>query len=172
MLNNAENIEIKKVEKDKENTIVTFNADSYINKSKYIYFVNSMVYFDNATNAIKRIVFNQKPTSKESISKKKKIPYKTIDIKGSWEISFTPYKGKLLFSSFLLKGSTIFEYEGKKDRANIEQSFLRTGLQEGKHIKKADRINVEEPFFEYVTPHKQGEAKFMLTKEEQEFINQ
>jgi len=41
-----------------------------------------------------------------------------------------------------------------------------------KHIKKADRINVEEPFFEYVTPHKQGEAKFMLTKEEQEFINQ
>ena len=82
------------------------------------------------------------------------------------------YKGKLLFSSFLLKGSTIFEYEGKKDKANIEQSFLRTGLQEGKHIKKADRINVEEPFFEYVTPHKQGEAKFMLTKEEQEFINQ
>ncbi|WP_314279508.1 hypothetical protein [Capnocytophaga leadbetteri] len=39
-------------------------------------------------------------------------------------------------------------------------------------IKKSDRINVEEPFFEYVTPHKQGEAKFMLTKEEQEFINQ
>ena len=64
MLNNAENIEIKKVEKDKENTIVTFNADSYINKSEHIYFVNSMVYFDNATNAIKRIVFNQKPTSK------------------------------------------------------------------------------------------------------------
>ena len=172
LLNNAQNIEIKKVEKDKENTIVTFNADSYINKSEHIYFVNSMVYFDNATNAIKRIVFNQKPTSKEGISKKKKIPYKTIDNKGSWEISFTPYKGKLLFSSFLLKGSTIFEYEGKKDKANIEQSFLRTGLQEGKHIKKADRINVEEPFFEYVTPHKQGEAKFMLTKEEQEFINQ
>lgn len=39
-------------------------------------------------------------------------------------------------------------------------------------IKKSDRINVEEPFFEYVTPHKQGEAKFMLTKKEQEFINQ
>jgi len=166
------NNHLKKLEKDKENTIVTFNADSYINKSEHIYFVNSMVYFDNATNAIKRIVFNQKPTSKEGISKKKKIPYKTIDNKGSWEISFTPYKGKLLFSSFLLKGSTIFEYEGKKDKANIEQSFLRTGLQEGKHIKKADRINVEEPFFEYVTPHKQGEAKFMLTKEEQEFINQ
>jgi len=48
---------------------------------------------------------------------------------------------------------------------------LLTGVTKGQ-IKKNDRIEVEKPFFEYVTPHKQGEAKFLLTKEEQDFINQ
>ena len=67
--------------------------------------------------------------------------------------------------------SCTFQYENKQDYVSIEQSFLRTGTQ-NKHIKKEDRIEVEKPFFEYVTPHKQGEAKFLLTKEEQEFINQ
>jgi len=171
ILNNAQNIEIKKVEKDKENTIVTFNADAYINKNEIVHLVNSMIYFDNTTNAIKRIVFTQKPTTKKDISRKKKIPYIAIDNKATWDINFTPYKGKLLFSSFLVKGSVLFDYEGRKDRANIEQFFLRTGITKGQ-IKKNDRIDVEKPFFEYVTPHKQGEAKFLLTKEEQDFINQ
>ena len=65
----------------------------------------------------------------------------------------------------------MFQYENKQDYVNIEQSFLRTGTQ-NKHIKKENRIDIKKPFFEYVTPHKQGEAKFLLTKEEQEFINQ
>ena len=65
----------------------------------------------------------------------------------------------------------MFQYENKQDYVNIEQSFLRTGVTKGQ-IKKNDRIDVEKPFFEYVTPHKQGEAKFLLTKEEQDFINQ
>ena len=53
----------------------------------------------------------------------------------------------------------------------MEHSFLRTGVQ-NKHIKKEDRIDIQKSFHEYITPHKQGEVKFLLTKEEQDFINQ
>ena len=169
-LYNAKNIQIKKVEKDKEHTIVTFDSDIISNK-EIIQFANSVIYFDNTTNAIKRIAFTQKPINGEGVSEKKKIPYKTINNKGTWELTFTSYNNKLLFSSFTAKMSCMFQYENKQDYVNIEQSFLRTGTQ-NKHIKKEDRIDVEKPFFEYVTPHKQGEAKFLLTKEEQDFINQ
>ena len=169
-LYNAKNIQIKKVEKDKEHTIVTFDFDIISNK-EIIQFANSVIYFDNTTNAIKRIAFTQKPINGGGVSEKKKIPYKTINNKGTWELTFTSYNNKLLFSSFTVKVSCMFQYENKQDYVNIEQSFLRTGIQ-NKHIKKEDRIDVEKPFFEYVTPHKQGEAKFMLTKEEQDFINQ
>jgi len=129
--------------------------------------------YDKATNAIKRVVFNNKTREKkEDISEKFKIPY-TYENKGfSVEINFSSYKDKLLFSSLFIRANGAFEYQGKTDIVLIEQSFLRTGLQEGKHIKKSDRINIEKPFFEYITPHKQGEAKFLLTKEEQEFITQ
>ena len=171
LYHHAENIEIKKVEKDKEHTIVTFDADIVLNKKSILTLINSVVYFDNNTNAIKRIIFAQKPSTSEGISKRKKLPYKSTTEKASWELTFTPYKNKLLFSSFFVKSNVTFEYEGRKDKGYIEQSFLRTGTQ-NKHIKKEDRIDVEKPFFEYVTPHKQGEAKFLLTKEEQEFINQ
>lgn len=68
------------------------------------------------------------------------------------------------------KMNSLIQYENKTDRVYLEQSFLRTGTQ-NKRIKKEDRIDVEKSFFEYITPHKQGEAKFMLTKEEEEFIN-
>ena len=169
-LYNAKNIQIKKVEKDKEHTIVTFDFDIISNK-EIIQFANSVIYFDNTTNDIKRIAFTQKPINGGGVSEKKKIPYKTINNKGTWELTFTSYNNKLLFSSFTVKMSCMFQYENKQDYVNIEQSFLRTGIQ-NKHIKKEDRIDVEKPFFEYVTPHKQGEAKFMLTKEEQDFINQ
>ncbi|MBO1883037.1 carboxypeptidase-like regulatory domain-containing protein [Capnocytophaga sp. Marseille-Q4570] len=169
-LYNAKNIQIKKVEKDKEHTIVTFDFDIISNK-EIIQFANSVIYFDNTTNAIKRIAFTQKPINGGGVSEKKKIPYKTINNKGTWELTFTSYNNKLLFSSFTVKMSCMFQYENKQDYVNIEQSFLRTGIQ-NKHIKKENRIDVEKPFFEYVTPHKQGEAKFLLTKEEQEFINQ
>ena len=169
-LYNAKNIQIKKVEKDKEHTIVTFDFDIISNK-EIIQFANSVIYFDNTTNAIKRIAFTQKPINGGGVSEKKKIPYKTINNKGTWELTFTSYNNKLLFSSFTVKMSCMFQYENKQDYVNIEQSFLRTGTQ-NKHIKKEDRIDVEKPFFEYVTPHKQGEAKFLLTKEEQDFINQ
>ena len=169
-LYNAKNIQIKKVEKDKEHTIVTFDSDIISNK-EIIQFANSVIYFDNTTNAIKRIAFTQKPINGEGVSEKKKIPYKTINNKGTWELTFTSYNNKLLFSSFTAKMSCMFQYENKQDYVNIEQSFLRTGTQ-NKHIKKENRIDVEKPFFEYITPHKQGEAKFLLTKEEQEFINQ
>ena len=169
-LYNAKNIQIKKVEKDKEHTIVTFDSEIISNK-EIIQFANSVIYFDNTTNAIKRIAFTQKPINGEGVSEKKKIPYKTIDNKGTWELTFTPYNNKLLFSSFTAKMSCMFQYENKQDYVNIEQSFLRTGVTKGQ-IKKNDRIDVEKPFFEYVTPHKQGEAKFLLTKEEQDFINQ
>ena len=66
--------------------------------------------------------------------------------------------------------NSLIYYENKTDRVCLEQSFLRTCTQ-NKRIKKEDRIDVEKSFFEYITPHKQGEAKFMLTKEEEEFIN-
>ena len=170
VLYNAKNIQIKKVEKDKEHTIVTFDFD-FISNKENVSFANSVIHFDNTTNAIKRIAFTQKPINGEGVSKKKKIPYKTINNKGTWELSFTSYNNKLLFSSFTAKISCIFEYENKQDYVNVEQSFLRTGIQ-NKHIKKENRIDVEKPFFEYVTPHQQGEAIFMLTKEEEDFIKQ
>ena len=168
------NIDITKIEKDKEFTKITFNAENVDKDNKVtMKLVNSKIYFDKATNAIKRVVFNNKTREKkEDISEKFKIPY-TYENKGfSVEINFSSYKDKLLFSSLFIRANGAFEYQGKTDIVLIEQSFLRTGLQEGKHIKKSDRINIEKPFFEYVTPHKQGEAKFLLTKEEQEFINQ
>lgn len=168
------NIDITKIEKDKEFTKITFNAENVDKDNKVtMKLVNSKIYFDKATNAIKRVVFNNKTREKkEDISEKFKIPY-TYENKGfSVEINFSSYKDKLLFSSLFIRANGAFEYQGKTDIVLIEQSFLRTGLQEGKHIKKSDRINIEKPFFEYVTPHKQGEAKFLLTKEEQEFITQ
>ena len=168
------NIDITKIEKDKEFTKITFNAENVDKDNKVtMKLVNSEIYFDKATNAIKRVVFNNKTREKkEDISEKFKIPY-TYENKGfSVEINFSSYKDKLLFSSLFIRANGAFEYQGKTDIVLIEQSFLRTGLQEGKHIKKSDRINIEKPFFEYVTPHKQGEAKFLLTKEEQDFINQ
>lgn len=168
------NIDITKIEKDKEFTKITFNAENVDKDNKVtMKLVNSEIYFDKATNAIKRVVFNNKTREKkEDISEKFKIPY-TYENKGfSVEINFSSYKDKLLFSSLFIRANGAFEYQGKTDIVLIEQSFLRTGLQEGKHIKKSDRINIEKPFFEYVTPHKQGEAKFLLTKEEQEFITQ
>ena len=168
------NIDITKIEKDKEFTKITFNAENVDKDNKVtMKLVNSEIYFDKATNAIKRVVFNNKTREKkEDISEKFKIPY-TYENKGfSVEINFSSYKDKLLFSSLFIRANGAFEYQGKTDIVLIEQSFLRTGLQEGKHIKKSDRINIEKPFFEYVTPHKQGEAKFLLTKEEQNFINQ
>lgn len=171
-LNNAKDIEIKKVEKDHQHTIVTFNAQVYINKNEPIDLQNSVIYFDKNTQAIKQISFTQKPTNGEGISQKKKIPYKTFDNKGTWQITFTPYKNKLLFSSYSIKGSIIFQYQGKTDQAYIEQSFLRTGVKEGGHIKKSDRIDVNNPFFQYITPHKPNQAKFILTTAEQDFINQ
>ena len=168
------NIDITKIEKDKEFTKITFNAENVDKDNKVtMKLVNSEIYFDKATNAIKRVVFNNKTREKkEDISEKFKIPY-TYENKGfSVEINFSSYKDKLLFSSLFIRANGAFEYQGKTDIVLIEQSFLRTGLQEGKRIKKSDRINIEKPFFEYVTPHKQGEAKFLLTKEEQDFINQ
>ena len=168
------NIDITKIEKDKEFTKITFNAENVDKDNKVtMKLVNSEIYFDKATNAIKRVVFNNKTREKkEDISEKFKIPY-TYENKGfSVEINFSSYKDKLLFSSLFIRANGAFEYQGKTDIVLIEQSFLRTGLQEGKRIKKSDRINIEKPFFEYVTPHKQGEAKFLLTKEEQEFITQ
>ena len=167
-LYNAKTIDVKKVEKDNEYTIVTFDAD--FGKFDLNVF-NSVIYFDNQTNAIKKIIFNQVPYTKEGSSEKSKIPYKSTPEFATWELTFTSYKDKLLFSSFAVKAKVRVEFEEKTYIYFSEENFLRTGIQ-NKHIKKEDRIDVEKPFFEYVTPHKQGEAKFLLTKEEQDFINQ
>ncbi|WP_314199814.1 carboxypeptidase-like regulatory domain-containing protein [Capnocytophaga sputigena] len=167
-LYNAKTIDVKKVEKDNEYTIVTFDAD--FGKFDLNVF-NSVIYFDNQTNAIKKIIFNQVPYTKEGFSEKSKIPYKSTPEFATWELTFTSYKDKLLFSSFAVKAKVRVEFEEKTYIYFSEENFLRTGIQ-NKHIKKEDRIDVEKPFFEYVTPHKQGEAKFLLTKEEQDFINQ
>ena len=167
-LYNAKTIDVKKVEKDNEYTIVTFDAD--FGKFDLNVF-NSVIYFDNQTNAIKKIIFNQVPYTKEGFSEKSKIPYKSTPEFATWELTFTSYKDKLLFSSFAVKAKVRVEFEEKTYIYLSEENFLRTGIQ-SKHIKKEDRIDVEKPFFEYVTPHKQGEAKFLLTKEEQDFINQ
>jgi len=168
----GENIEIKKVEKDTEHTKVTFNADIVIKKELSLKLTNSVIYFDNQTNAVKRIIFNDtKHSVSEGISKESKIPFKSISDSFSLDITFSNYKNKLLFSSLYVKAKGGIEYNNKRDNLQTEQSFLRTGVTKGQ-IKKNDRIEVEKPFFEYVTPHKQGEAKFLLTKEEQDFINQ
>ena len=167
-LYNAESIDIKKVEKNKENTIVTFDAD--ITKLD-LTLINSVIYFDNSTNAIRKIIFSQKPSTNTGISRKSKIPYTSTTEQATWEITFTPYKNKLLLSSFSVGAKATVEILGKVYTYQIEQSYLRTSIQ-NKYIKKENRIDVEKPFFEYVTPHKQGEAKFLLTKEEQDFINQ
>ena len=168
----GENIEIKKVEKDTEHTKVTFNADIVIKKELSLKLTNSVIYFDNQTNAVKRIIFNDtKRSVSENVSKESKIPFKSISDNFSLDITFSNYKNKLLFSSLYVKAKGGIEYNNKRDNLQTEQSFLRTGVTKGQ-IKKNDRIDVEKPFFEYVTPHKQGEAKFLLTKEEQDFINQ
>ena len=168
----GENIEIKKVEKDTEHTKVTFNADIVIKKELSLKLTNSVIYFDNQTNAVKRIIFNDtKRSVSENVSKESKIPFKSISDSFSLDITFSNYKNKLLFSSLYVKAKGGIEYNNKRDNLQTEQSFLLTGVTKGQ-IKKNDRIEVEKPFFEYVTPHKQGEAKFLLTKEEQDFINQ
>ena len=75
----GENIEIKKVEKDTEHTKVTFNADIVIKKELSLKLTNSVIYFDNHTNAVKRIIFNDtKRSVSENVSKESKIPFKSI----------------------------------------------------------------------------------------------
>ncbi len=168
----GENIDIKKVEKNKEVTKVTFNADIVINKKLNLKLENSVLVFDNTTNAVRKVIFNDIHQGiSDKISEKTKVPYKSITDNYRLELTLTDYKGKLLFSSYYVRLIGAVEYKGKRDKLFLEHSFLRTGVQ-NKHIKKEDRIDIQKSFHEYVTPHKQGEAKFLLTKEEQDFINQ
>ena len=169
ILNNAQTIDIKKVEKDNQYTIVTF--DAYIEKVDLKVF-DSVIYFDNHSGAIKKIIFNQLLSETvENVSRKSNIPYKSTTEFATWELTFTPYNNKMLFSSFAVKAKFNVEIEGKTYTIISEENFLRTGTQ-NKHIKKENRINIENPFFEYTPPHKQGEAKYILTTEEEEFIKQ
>ena len=168
----GENIDIKKVEKSKEVTKVTFNADIVINKKLNLKLENSVLVFDNTTNAVRKVVFNDIHQGiKDKVSEKTNKPYKSITDNYRLELTLTDYKGKLLFSSYYVRLIGAIEYKGKRDKLFLEHSFLRTGVQ-NKHIKKEDRIDIQKSFHEYITPHKQGEAKFLLTKEEQDFINQ
>jgi len=168
----GENIDIKKVEKSKEVTKVTFNADIVINKKLNLKLENSVLVFDNTTNAVRKVIFNDIHQGiSDKISEKTKVPYKSITDNYRLELTLTDYKGKLLFSSYYVRLIGAVEYKGKRDKLFFEHSFLRTGVQ-NKHIKKEDRIDIQKSFHEYITPHKQGEAKFLLTKEEQDFINQ
>ena len=168
----GENIDIKKVEKNKEVTKVTFNVDIVINKKLNLKLENSVLVFDNTTNAVRKVIFNDIHQGiSDKISEKTKVPYKSITDNYRLELTLTDYKGKLLFSSYYVRLIGAVEYKGKRDKLFLEHSFLRTGVQ-NKHIKKEDRIDIQKSFHEYVTPHKQGEAKFLLTKEEQNFINQ
>ena len=168
----GENIDIKKVEKNKEVTKVTFNADIVINKKLNLKLENSVLVFDNTTNAVRKVVFNDIHQGiKDKVSEKTNKPYKSITDNYRLELTLTDYKGKLLFSSYYVRLIGAIEYKGKRDKLFLEHSFLRTGIQ-NKHIKKEDRIDIQKSFHEYITPHKQGEAKFLLTKEEQDFINQ
>ena len=168
----GENIEIKKVEKSKDVTKVTFNADIVINKKLVLKLEKSVLVFDNTTNAVRKVIFNDIHQGiKDKVSEKTKVPYKSITDNYRLELTLTDYKGKLLFSSYYVRLIGAIEYKGKRDKLFLEHSFLRTGV-ENKHIKKEDRIDIQKSFHEYVTPHKQSEAKFLLTKEEQDFINQ
>ena len=168
----GENIDIKKVEKSNEVTKVTFNADIVINKKLNLKLENSVLVFDNTTNAVRKVVFNDIHQGiKDKVSEKTNKPYKSITDNYRLELTLTDYKGKLLFSSYYVRLIGAVEYKGKRDKLFLEHSFLRTGVQ-NKHIKKEDRIDIQKSFHEYITPHKQGEAKFLLTKEEQDFINQ
>ena len=168
----GENIDIKKVEKNKEVTKVTFNADIVINKKLNLKLENSVLVFDNTTNAVRKVIFNDIHQGiKDKVSEKTNKPYKSITDNYRLELTLNDYKGKLLFSSYYVRLIGAVEYKGKRDKLFLEHSFLRTGVQ-NKHIKKEDRIDIQKSFHEYITPHKQGEAKFLLTKEEQEFITQ
>ena len=168
----GENIDIKKVEKSKDVTKVTFNVDIVINKKLNLKLENSVLVFDNTTNAVRKVIFNDIHQGiSDKISEKTKVPYKSITDNYRLELTLTDYKGKLLFSSYYVRLIGAVEYKGKRDKLFLEHSFLRTGVQ-NKHIKKEDRIDIQKSFHEYITPHKQGEAKFLLTKEEQNFINQ
>ena len=168
----GENIDIKKVEKSKNVTLVTFNADIVINKKLILKLEKSVLVFDNTTNAVRKVIFNDIHQGiKDKVSEKTNKPYKSITDNYRLELTLTDYKGKLLFSSYYVRLIGAIEYKGKRDKLFLEHSFLRTGVQ-NKHIKKEDRIDIQKSFHEYVTPHKQGEAKFLLTKEEQDFINQ
>ena len=87
------------------------------------------------------------------------------------DINFSPYKEKLLFSSLFIKAKGVLNYQGKTDIIQVEQSFLRTGMN-NKSIKKKNRIDLQNPIFDYISPNKQGDVKFLLTEEEIRFINQ
>ena len=168
----GENIDIKKVEKSEDVTKVTFNADIVINKKLVLKLEKSVLVFDNTTNAVRKVIFNDIHQGiKDKVSEKTNKPYKSITDNYRLELTLTDYKGKLLFSSYYVRLIGAIEYKGKRDKLFLEHSFLRTGVQ-NKHIKKEDRIDIQKSFHEYITPHKQGEAKFLLTKEEQDFINQ
>lgn len=168
----SKNIEIKKIEKYEEDTKVTFNADIIINNIPQLQLTNSVIYFDNVTQAVKKVIFNDTgQTITEKFSKKREIPYKSITDNYYLEIAFTNYKKRLLFSSFYVKFAGAVEYKDQRDKLFIEYNLLRTGVQH-KHINKKHRIDISKSLHEYVVPHKPNETKFLLTTEELNFINQ
>lgn len=168
-----DNIHIIKIEKDNDFTKITFDAERRSDDDKLLMKLsNSSIYIDNTTNAIKRIVFNNETTSeKKDLSKQYKIPYTYQNTLFSADINFSPYKEKLLFSSLFIKAKGVLNYQGKTDIIQVEQSFLRTGMN-NKPIKKKNRIDLQNPIFDYISPNKQGDVKFLLTEEEIRFINQ
>ena len=98
----GENIDIKKVEKSKDVTKVTFNADIVINKKLNLKLENSVLVFDNTTNAVRKVIFNDIHQGiSDKISEKTKVPYKSITDNYRLELTLTDYKGKLLFSSYM-----------------------------------------------------------------------
>ena len=168
-----DNIHIIKIEKDNDFTKITFDAERRSDDGKLLMKLsNSSIYIDNTTNAIKRIVFNNETTSeKKDLSKQYKIPYTYQNTLFSTDINFSSYKEKLLFSSLFIKAKGVLNYQGKTDIIQVEQSFLRTGMN-NKPIKKKNRIDLQNPIFDYISPNKQGDVKFLLTEEEIRFINQ
>lgn len=171
----ADNIQINSIEKDSKHTKIIFSANIIVNNKLISKVVNSTFYFDNKSMAIKNInlnlIYNNQVN--EGVSKNGNIPYKSSVKSHNIVVNFNEYyRSKLIINSFYSKVKAVAEYENKIDDLLIEQSFLITGIEYGKKIRKKHRINLSKPFYKNLPTTKLNDLKILLSKEEIMFMKE
>jgi len=171
----ADNIQITSIEKDIKHTKIIFSADIIVNNKLISKVVNSTIYFDNKTMAIKNINLNliYNNQVKEGVSKNGNKHYKSTMKLHNIVVNFNEYhRSKLIINSFYSKVKAIAEYENKIDDLLIEQNFLITGIKYGNRIRKKHRINLSDPFYKNLPTTKSNHLKILLNKEEIMFMKE